>query len=408
MAIILNSLETKTLKFSRPSILVGDNHLKIEKDSPWADALAENKRLVDATRAVGRIETSDDTLEYVGTAFLVERSIAITVDYVASTLKNAEKSWVNFSNFEGKSRERAEIINIEIHRKSGLAVLYLDNNLNITPLELNTDRPALKNDMIATIGFPSIDVRIDQDIQRNIFGGIFGAKRVSPGLILERDKHVYKHDCSTTGGSGGSPLILVETGKVIGVHDHGYANEFNTAKLIPRLEEIISKKKRTNQENIYTIIDEDDEMLGGVGFRGSDIHGSHGSVSDEERIAGVSKRFSIDRKPSDDRKIFNLDEFWDLCELCVRAGLATDTNILAIFTGLPVDFVASMSTRSNAPPATKLSLRLQDLNMMAFALSQNDKKVPFYYVLKAAKFNAAYQHKDALDVFIEKAENFKI
>ena len=149
-------------------------------------------------------------------------------------------------------------------------------------------------------------------------------------------------------------------------------------------------------------------MLEGVGFRGSDIQNSHGSVSDEERIARVSKRFSIDQKPSDDRKIFNLDEFWDLCNLSVRAGLATDTNILAIFTGLPVDFVASMSTRSNAPPATKLSLRLQDLNMMTFALSQNDKKVPFYYVLKAAKFNAAYQHKNAFDVFIKKAGNFKI
>ena len=110
MAIILNSPETNTLKFSRPSILIRDNHLKIEKDSPWAGVLTPNKRLMDATRAVGRIETSDDTLEYVGTAFLVEKSIAITVDHVARTLKDAEKSWVNFSNFEDKSKERAKTV----------------------------------------------------------------------------------------------------------------------------------------------------------------------------------------------------------------------------------------------------------------------------------------------------------
>ena len=408
MAIIPTSLEAIIVNSSRPLIRIRDNHLEIEEDSQWSDILAANNRIIDATHAVGRIETSDSSLPYVGTAFLIEKSIAITTDYNASTLDNAEKSWINFSNDPNASKERAEVIKIDIYPKSGLAVLYLDNNLDITPLQMHTDRPTLDNEKVVTIGFPGIDFRNDQDFLRKMFGSHFGVKRVSPGRILEEGKQQYNHDCSTTGGSGGSPLILLETGQVVGVHYSGHKNEFNFAKPISGLANIISKKDLVDPKSKITIIDEDDEMLEGVGFRGSDIQNSHGSVSDEERIARVSKRFSIDQKPSDDRKIFTLDEFWDLCDLSVRAGLATDTNILAIFTGLPLDLVASLNTRSNAPPATKLSLRLQDLNMMAFALSPNDQKVPFYYVLKAAKFNAAYQHKNAFDVYIEKAENYKI
>jgi V8-like Glu-specific endopeptidase len=43
------------------------------------------------------------------------------------------------------------------------------------------------------------------------------------------------HDCSTVGGSSGSPVIEVVSGKVIGLHYFGETRQHNEAVFIPAL-----------------------------------------------------------------------------------------------------------------------------------------------------------------------------
>jgi len=55
------------------------------------------------------------------------------------------------------------------------------------------------------------------------FGGVYGVKRVQPGQILsvEQDAGEFTNDCLTSGGNGGSPVIDVESGFVLGFHHSG-------------------------------------------------------------------------------------------------------------------------------------------------------------------------------------------
>lgn len=92
---------------------------------------------------------------------------------------------------------------------------------------------------VGVIGFPAPDSRESEDRIRDAFGPVDGlaAKFVSAGmardsgkrtceLVVEPPKFPYIfHDCSTLGGSSGSPLIDLNTGMVVGLHFRGVADE---------------------------------------------------------------------------------------------------------------------------------------------------------------------------------------
>jgi len=137
----------------------------------------------------------------------------------------------------------AEPVRVRIHE-----VLYHDEQLevgllranlpvNIEPLRLSVRHPEeLIGREVALIGYPGLDAqRNDPDMINRLFRGVFDVKRLLPGRIVGyefrpgQERPVLVHDCSSTGGCGGAPLIDLETGEVLGLHFAGLYLQANYA-----------------------------------------------------------------------------------------------------------------------------------------------------------------------------------
>lgn len=89
------------------------------------------------------------------------------------------------------------------------------------PLELSFAGPeGLAGRTVFTVGHPSLgNTNLPAEAARLILGdGGPGVKRLSPGQLVGATAEVLTHDCTTMAGSGGGPLVDLETGKVLGVH----------------------------------------------------------------------------------------------------------------------------------------------------------------------------------------------
>ena len=93
----------------------------------------------------------------------------------------------------------------------------------------------------------SLDPHVIQDAGSalyvvEIFGGIYGVKRLHPGKVMGVRERYVTHDCSTLGGNSGSAVVAFETGFVVGLHFGGNFRSRNFAvkasTLRERMEEL--------------------------------------------------------------------------------------------------------------------------------------------------------------------------
>jgi hypothetical protein len=100
---------------------------------------------------------------------------------------------------------------------------------------------------IFAAGHPIKDLQSDDNVM-TVFGALDGTKRFSPGLcsgVLGTD--VLAHDCSTTNGSSGSPLIDFSSLHAVGLHYFGNPGERNEAVMLAAIAEHPAiVKSRTN------------------------------------------------------------------------------------------------------------------------------------------------------------------
>jgi glutamyl endopeptidase len=93
------------------------------------------------------------------------------------------------------------------------------------PLALGACAPG---DRVAAIGYPSGGLaHYDPAEVVRLFGDRLDIKRLAPGTITAVHGDRIDHDCTTLGGSSGSPLVDLATGAVVGVH-YGGAGRFLT------------------------------------------------------------------------------------------------------------------------------------------------------------------------------------
>ena len=84
-------------------------------------------------------------------------------------------------------------------------------------------------------GHPVADMQDDANVQ-TVFGPLDGTKRVAPGQLSEiLGTDVLAHDCSTTNGSSGSPLIDFNSYRAVGLHYFGKPGERNEAVFLPAI-----------------------------------------------------------------------------------------------------------------------------------------------------------------------------
>lgn len=82
---------------------------------------------------------------------------------------------------------------------------------------------------LVVVGYPAFSPYNPADVQQQVFGGIYGIKRLQPGFLgteellagLWGEVVSVRHDASTLGGNSGSCLIDLETGEVLGLHFAG-------------------------------------------------------------------------------------------------------------------------------------------------------------------------------------------
>ncbi|MCI5212733.1 MAG: serine protease, partial [Candidatus Electrothrix sp. ATG2] len=204
--------------------------------------------LLDAVPKVGRIEI-EGISPYLGTGWMIEEDIMITNRHVANLFATrmggsfafkyhtSGRVRVDFREEHDRShRWRAKIKQIVFLEEAGnirpdMALLRLepDGNPIPEPIGLDDVNPSRNSDPnsqldIAVIGYPARDPRSGDLFEMDdIFRRIYEKKRLSPGKItgVDADGRRLYHDGTTLGGSSGSPVINLTTGKVCGLHYGG-------------------------------------------------------------------------------------------------------------------------------------------------------------------------------------------
>ena len=140
-----------------------------------------------------------------------------------------------------------EVIAIEAiewpHDRLDMMLLRLAGDCSRSPLELappGTADPA-PGEAVCVIGYP---MQMPADPAAGSFAVLFdpgemGRKRASPGRITRRRRSdgagLFRHDATTLGGSSGSPVVALDSGKVVGLHYFGGSGQTdpNRAVLLP-------------------------------------------------------------------------------------------------------------------------------------------------------------------------------
>ena len=140
-----------------------------------------------------------------------------------------------------------KIIDLRMNR-----ITYFNEKYDITLIELN------ENDNINN--FLELDDKLFKDNHEIIYENkslyilqypLGKNAAVSYGLLTSIDKFEIKHKCSTENGSSGSPILNLETNKVIGIHKEGSINfDFNKGTFLKYpLNDFIKKNKSNTKEN---------------------------------------------------------------------------------------------------------------------------------------------------------------
>jgi hypothetical protein len=214
-----------------------------------------------AQKYVGRIETSDKSCPYLGTAFLVSKNVVLTTGYVAKAigdidednqykLKRGMGAWVNFLADSPSAHDTKKLASVTeivfVHPYWDIVALRIDlgelgeSGEDLPYLELESSI-VTANAQIVVIGFPSFDLRNDSAYQEILFKSknYAGLKHIMPGHIVNCHGNItinkivgipcLNHDASTLNGCAGSPLIDLKSGNVIGVHHTGLQYKANVA-----------------------------------------------------------------------------------------------------------------------------------------------------------------------------------
>ncbi len=223
MAIVLHPREN-------PMIIVEQGQLADLGGGRWEDHIAP---VVESIPSVCRLVPSKRS----GTGLVVGERHILTNEHVVR--KNRSKMVGSQAWFGWE---------YGVDAPSGIAtvtkVAAEDVGLDLALLEVDTLPPTAvvprfgltevisPNDRVAAIGHP-VEVESTQGeasyeaaIQiLDPISGVVGRKRVSPGNIVHVTAELLAHDCSTGGGSSGSPLVSLTTGAVIGLHGGSTGSE---------------------------------------------------------------------------------------------------------------------------------------------------------------------------------------
>jgi len=226
-------------------------------------ATALEAKMIDVCRAVGCIfKESDGQRVPIGTGWLIGRKTLVTNAHVGVHLARQKpgvaaddarngyrlrpdvRGFVNFC-FEHVAKDPSEVaieqvLYVEPSQVPDIAVFRLADDASVLAerkeIELDiVERPVWEQANVFTVGHPIVDLQGDVNVAA-VFGPLDGTKRLSPGKIREvLGGDALAHDCSTTNGSSGSPVIDFGSYQAVGLHYFGVPGERNEAVLFPAI-----------------------------------------------------------------------------------------------------------------------------------------------------------------------------
>lgn len=247
--------------FRRPSLLIQNGKFDPTPSERWNEELTRAMPVLDAViPAIGRIEVKNhDNKDWIGTGFLIDHDLIVTnrhvaIEFVESTAPFSWRRSDDNKTIRGRIDFREEFLQPEEEEFSFSKVEYMASDgepdlailhcpgasINSAPLQLG--EVSTTDSVVATVGYPWKDSRglaVLESVMKRIFDNIFGVKRLAPGKIMQVSDSVIQHDCTTTGGTSGAPLLDIVTGQVVGIHFKG-GRRFNSAVNVNHLKEILS------------------------------------------------------------------------------------------------------------------------------------------------------------------------
>jgi len=359
---------------------------------PVRDAsLSELGTIQGAVRSIGRIELEGHPyLPWVGTGFLVSPRRFLLARYAAEifcegkgdaglTLKSG------FKVFLSSPPELSETVRF---RLPVTAVRFLHPFFQVALCELGAGDIEMNSEdaevgltlaadeaacavgrKVAVLGFAAPDSRSVPEVQKKVYGDIFDVLYFQPGELVGMTDRArtpaLDHDCSTTGGSGGAPLIDLESGLVLGLHYAGLFMAFNSAVPGPQL-------ARDRRVRAHGVIFSDDPpwMRDWIAQ----------SKPEDAPPPPVTEPAEVDAEV----RHFNQTNLYRLRDLLADAGFAQEDRQYLLFVSMNQRYVSTLPTEGS--PGARL---LNVLNTLNHTPILTNGELPFRTLL----FNAVENSK---------------
>ncbi len=230
------------LLHGRPAILVQGGDFA-PPPPEWSRLLRHRDGIRDVIARSGRIEVDGHPdFAWLGTAFLVAPDVVMTNRHVAAEIcAHRDERWSFHAGVTARVDFRAEHERtlplefavtqpIGLHPDHDLALLRVEvtsaaGDRLPGPLALAAAAPEdLFERDVYVVGHPALDSRRNEpEPIRRLFDDVFDVKRLQPGRAVgwSTMHAAVEHDCSTLGGNSGSPLVDLETHRVLGLHFGG-------------------------------------------------------------------------------------------------------------------------------------------------------------------------------------------
>ena len=229
----LQALEL-AIRLLRPAPLVRDGAVQALRSSGSGFEAWEPfcERIRPHLRAIGRVDlapTPGRDVRHVGTGFLVSTTRLVTNRHVLDQLSLGTgvlargQVVVRFGAEHGSADLPQAVVDgvVAVHELLDLAIVAVSEvPAEALPIPVGDGGAVDAGTDVATIGFPLRDARNPEWIEP-LFAGRYGVKRASPGEVTGGRTGLLYHDCTTLGGSSGSPVIRLEDATLVGVHADG-------------------------------------------------------------------------------------------------------------------------------------------------------------------------------------------
>lgn len=224
-----------------PSLIIQNGTFHPPRNPMWQGPIEGNRATIQAAiSSVGRVDIKiGASSTWIGTAWRIDEDVFITNAHVAAFFAEVTRSgfgiqpgkavFVDMAEEHQHHREIEEfvagIISVEPIDRIDMALLRMERRVmeNVgdpIALDLTGGTP----DHVAVIGYPGNGEQHNPGAAiHNYFQGIYGVKRLAPGMVMNADisDTVFSHNCTTLGGNSGSPVIDVASGRAIGLHYSG-------------------------------------------------------------------------------------------------------------------------------------------------------------------------------------------